>query len=108
MRHRPGRFWRGAAIAILCIMALAFWQWRNVARVIIVTAADSLAGVNVTLGHMTLGSKAVVFDDVRVTSKRDEPIATIPRLAIAYDLGDWLRGTRLFGLRAIDAYSPHV
>ncbi|HVR46960.1 MAG TPA: translocation/assembly module TamB domain-containing protein [Candidatus Binatia bacterium] len=108
MKRRPGRLWWTAAIAVLCIVGLAFWQWQNLARRGIIAAADAFTGMRVSVDRMTLGANRAVFEDVRVTSKRDEPIATIPRLAVAYDLGDWLGGKRLFGLRSVVADSPHV
>jgi len=58
---------------------------------------------------MLLASDRAVFEDVRITSLRNEPIAEIPRLEVAYDLRDWLPGgKRLYGLKAVDAASPHV
>ncbi len=109
MKRRRGRPWWGvAAIAILFIIGLGVWQWQSLARLGIVAAADAVTGVRVAFGHVALGAHEAVFDDVRVTSKRNEPIATIPRLTVAYDLRDWLSGKRLFGLRAVEADSPHV
>jgi hypothetical protein len=94
---------------ILSIAALAFWQRQTLARFAIVATADAMAHVRLSFGAMTLGSNRVAFDDVRVTSTRGDPIAEIPRLAVAYDLRDLLPGgKRLFGLREIDADSPHV
>ncbi|MBV8499714.1 MAG: translocation/assembly module TamB domain-containing protein [Candidatus Eremiobacteraeota bacterium] len=78
------------------------------ARLAVGAAANAFAGVHVTFAHMTFGSGRAVFDDVRVTSKRNEPIAVIPRFTVTYNLGDWVAGRRLFGLRTIEADSPHV
>ncbi len=109
MKRRRGHFWWGGAIAILCIIGLAFWQWRNVARFGILAAADAFTQTRISVGGMTLGANRSVFEDVRVTSQRDEPIAAIPRLAVEYDLRELLPGgKRLLGLRAVDAESPHV
>ena len=47
--------------------------------------------------------------DVRVTSFRNEPVAEIAQLDIAFDLRDLFPGgRRLFGLRAVDVESPHI
>jgi autotransporter translocation and assembly factor TamB len=65
--------------------------------------------MGVSVGRATLGANRAVFEDVRVASKRDEPVAAIPRLTVEYDLRDWLPGgKRLFGLRFVEADSPHV
>ncbi len=109
MKRRRGHFWWGGAIAILCIVGLGFWQWRNVARFGILAAADAFTQTRISVGGMTLGANRSVFEDVRVTSQRGEAIAAIPRLTVEYDLRELLPGgTRLLGLRAVDAESPHV
>jgi hypothetical protein len=110
MRHvRSRRRWGYLAIGILCILALALWQWRAAARFAIIAMGESVAHVHLSFGHMLLASDRAVFDDVRVTSLRSEPIAEIPRLEIDYDLRDLLPGgKRLYGLKAVNAESPHV
>ena len=109
MRRRRGHFWWGAAIAILCIIGLAFWQWQNLARVGILAAADAFTGTLISVDRMTLGANRAVFEDVRVASTRDEPIAAIRRLTVEYNIRELLPGgKRLLGLRAVDADSPHV
>ncbi len=108
-RTRKSRLRAATAGLVLCVAAFALWQWQTLARWAIAAAAANLAQVNVTIGHMQLGSSRAVFDDVRVASFRREPIATIPRLSIAYDLRDlfpW--GKRLFGLQAVDVDSPRL
>ncbi len=109
MRRRPGRLIWGAAIAVLCVIGLLFWQRQNLARLGVLAAADAFTGTRISVDRMTLGANRAVFEGVRVASKRDEPIAAIPRLAVEYDLRDLLPGgKRLFGLRSVEADSPHV
>ncbi len=109
MKRRRGHFWWGAAIAILCIIGLASWQWQNLARFGILAAADAFTGTRISVARMTLGANRAVFEGVRVASTRDEPIAAIQRLTVEYDLRELLPGgKRLLGLRAVEADSPHV
>ncbi len=109
MRSRSRPWWAAGAIAILCIVALVLWQWRTLARLAVGAVAQSAAQVHVSFRRLDLGRGQADFRDVRVTSLRDEPIAQIPRLLVAYDLHDLLfGGTHLFGLKAIDAESPRV
>lgn len=109
MKRARSRWWGAAAIGVLCIIALALWQWQTLARLAIVATADAVGNVRFSFGRMSLGSNQAVFDDVRVTSQRDEPIAQIERLSISYDLKELLpSGKRLYGLHAIEADSPHL
>ncbi|HEY6327078.1 MAG TPA: translocation/assembly module TamB domain-containing protein [Candidatus Cybelea sp.] len=109
MKRRPGRLWWGAAIAVLCIIGLAFWQSQNLARLGILAAADAYTGTRISVARMTLGANRAVLEGVRVASTRDEPIAAIPRLSVEYDLRELLPGGKRFsGLRSVDAESPHV
>ena len=106
---RSRRRWGYVAIGVLCVLALALWQWRAAARFAIIAMGESVAHVHLSFGRMLLASDRAVFEDVRVTSLRNEPIAEIPRLEVAYDLRDWLPGgKRLYGLKAVNAESPHV
>lgn len=89
-RRRGGRFWGAVACALLLLVAVAIWQWETLARWAIVTTVERMADVRLTLGPMTLRTDRAVFENVRVTSLLDEPIATIARLSIAYNLRDLL------------------
>jgi translocation and assembly module TamB len=110
MRRARGRRWWGlAALALLCTVALALWQWQALARLVIVAGAERLAQVRLSYGDATLGIDRAVFYDVRVTSLRGEPIANVSRLSVEYDLRTMLfGGDRRFGLKALDLDSPHV
>jgi autotransporter translocation and assembly factor TamB len=108
-RMRVRRGWGAAAIVVLCIVALAIWQWQVLARFALVTTADSIAHVRISFRQMTLRLDHGVFDDVRIASLQNEPIAEIPRLTVSYDLKDLFPGgRRLFGLKSVEADSPHV
>ncbi|MGC1380844.1 MAG: translocation/assembly module TamB domain-containing protein [Candidatus Baltobacteraceae bacterium] len=108
-RTRGGRVWGAVTIALLLLAGLAIWQWETLARWAIVAAVEHFAGVRVSFGPMTLAPDRAVFEDVRVESLRDEPIAEIARLVIAYDLRDLFPGgQRRFGLKAVDVETPHV
>jgi TamB, inner membrane protein subunit of TAM complex len=100
--------WGATAVVVLCFVALFFWQWRNLARVAIGAAAAAVAHVDLTFDNLNVGLDRAVFDGVRVTSFRGEPIASIDRLSLSYDLRDLFAGRRLFGLTAVDAHAPHV
>lgn len=109
MKRERGRLLRGVTAALLLgIIALFLWQWQNVARLAIGAAAAAVAHVDLSFENLTIAPDRAVFDRLRVTSFRGEPIATIDRLAVAYDLRDLFTGRRLFGLAAVDADTPHV
>lgn len=108
-RTRRARWWAATAIALVCLALLAVWQREALARIAIVAGARALAGVNVSFGDARFGAAHVTLKDVRVTSTRNEPIAEIPRLDVAYDLRDLFPGgRRLYGLKALNVESPHV
>lgn len=96
-----------AGIVVLCIALLA-WQWPTLVRLAIITGAQTIANVYVTFGNARIGLRGAVFEDVHVTSRRNEPIATISRLNLTYNLRDFLGGRRLFGLKSIDLDEPAV
>jgi TamB, inner membrane protein subunit of TAM complex len=107
MKRGRGRWY--AAVAIVALAALAFWQWQTLARLAITTQAASTGHVRLSFGAMTLTTDRAVFQDVRVTSLEGEPIAAIARLALTYDIRDLLPGgKRLYGLQSIVADSPRV
>lgn len=109
-RARNRSWWWGAAgIFVVCMMALALWQWQALARLAIVWTANAVGGFRLSFGDMALSQTSARFENVRVRSSRDEPIAEIQRVRVEYNLRDLLPGgTRLFGLKAIDVQSPHV
>src|SRR5579862_4327546 len=108
-RIRPGRWWAAAVIALLCIALLAFWQRQAVARLAIVAGARALGHVNLSFDVGQFGASHATLRNVRVTSLRNEPIAEIPRIDVAYNLRDLLPGgRRLYGLEAVDVQSPHL
>ena len=108
-RTRGGRFWGAVTFALLFLVALAIWQREALARWAIVATVERLVNVRISFGPMTLRTDRAVFEEVRVTSLRDEPIATIARLSIAYNLRDLLPGgQRRFGLKGIEAATPHL
>src|SRR5579862_7134350 len=107
-RTRRARWWAATAIALVCLALLAVWQRQAIARVGVVAAARTLAHVNLSFSDAHFGATHATLDDVRVTSTRNEPIAEIPRLDVAYDLRDLFAGTRLYGLTGLDLESPHL
>ncbi len=110
MKHtRPGRWWAAAAIVLVCLGLLAFWQRQAVARLAVITAARTYAHVNVSFGDARFDASHVTLKDVRVTSVRNEPIAEIARVDVAYNLRDLFPGAgRLYGLKALDIETPRV
>ncbi|HEY2473866.1 MAG TPA: translocation/assembly module TamB domain-containing protein [Candidatus Cybelea sp.] len=109
MKQKRGRIFAGTAIVLLAVVALGLWQWERIARAIIVNAVASFANVHVSFGDMRLRWSSASFDNVVVTSFHDEPIATIARLFITYQLRDLLPGgKRLFGLTGLTVDGPHV
>jgi autotransporter translocation and assembly factor TamB len=110
MRRARGRRWWGlAALVLLCIVALAFWQWQTLARLVIVAGAERIAHVRLAYRDAMLGTDRAVFNDVRVTSLRGEPIADVARVALMYDLREMLfGGGRLFGLKSLELDTPRV
>ncbi|MBV9232773.1 MAG: translocation/assembly module TamB domain-containing protein [Candidatus Eremiobacteraeota bacterium] len=104
------RQWLWWAFGIACFTtALALWQWQVISRGAIGLAVDAFAGVRFTYSDLSLAPDRATFRNVVVTSRRDEPIATIPLLRVGYVMRDWLPGgTRLFGVSSVEAQSPHV
>jgi autotransporter translocation and assembly factor TamB len=108
-RKERRRLWGAAAIALACIVALALWQWQALARLAIVAAVEATVHVRLALANATLGWNRAVLENVSVTSFRGEPIATVRRLSLEYNLRDLLPGgSRLFGLKSVDVDSPRV
>lgn len=103
------RWWAVVTIALFCLFLVALWQWQSLARVLIVAGAEKLAQVRLSFERSQIGTDRAVFENVRVTSFRNEPIAQIRRLEVAYDLRDLLPGgRRLYGLQFAEVDSPHV
>lgn len=99
----------GLAMALLAIVALALWQWKALVRFAVTATAASVGHVALSFDPITLTLDRAVFENVRVTSAQGEPIARIDRITLTYDLRDLLPGgKRLFGLKSVDANSPHV
>lgn len=98
-----------AVLALLAIVALAFWQWQALARMAIAAVVASVAHVRVVYGPTALSSDRATFDDLRIEAFDGEPIATIGRLELAYDLRDLLPGgKRRYGLEHVAVYSPRI
>jgi len=106
-RNRASRWW-GAAL-LLCAVAFAFWQRQALARLVIVAGADVFTHARLSFASSQITLDHALFNDVRLRSLRDEPVADIARLELSYDLRDLLPGGhRLFGVKAVEADSPHV
>ncbi len=110
MKRTPQRRWWTAAVLVLfCAVLVALWQWQALARLAIVAGAQTFVHVRLSFGRMQIGADRAVFENVRVTSFRNEPIAQIPRFELSYDLRDLLPGgRRLYGLKSVEADSPRV
>jgi hypothetical protein len=90
-------------------MALAFWQSQALARLAIVAGIEAFTHVRVAFETSKVTANDASFRGVRITSFRNEPIAEIARLDVAYDLRDLLPGgNRRFGLKAVEIDSPHI
>ncbi len=100
--------WRATGLVVLCLVALVLWQWQNLARLAIGAAAAAVAHVDLSFERLTIAPGRAVFENLRVRSFRDEPIASIDRLSLAYDLRDLFAGRRLFGLKAVELEKPHL
>ena len=109
MKQGRARVYVAVAMGLLCIAAIASWQRQTLARLAIAAAAASFAQMRVSFGSMHLTTQQAAFENVRVTSLGDEPIATIARLSLTYDLRDLLPGgKRLYGLKSVTVDSPDV
>jgi hypothetical protein len=109
MRQRRARLWGALGIALLVLAALAFWQRQALARFAITSAIGAFAHVRVAAKSFEVGPTRTVLQGVTLTSSRGEPVGTIGRLEVTYDLRDLLPGgTRLFGLQSVAIDSPHV
>ena len=108
-RSRTSRRWAAVAALLLCAMAVAFWQRQALARLAIVAGVEVFAHERLSFASSQITLHHALFEGVRVRSLRDESVADIARLELSYDLRDLLPGgRRLFGLKAVEADSPHV
>lgn len=97
------------AVLVLCAGPLAFWQRQTLARLAVIAAVEAFAHERIAFDDAQVGLSGAIFRGVRVTSFRDEPVADIARFEVSYDLRDLLPGgRRMFGLRAVEADSPHL
>jgi len=109
MKSKRVRGYIGSAVVLVAIVALGVWQLKALARFAITATAASVAHVALSFDPITLTLDRAVFQNVRVTSMRAEPIARIDRIVLTYDLRDLLPGgKRLFGLKSVDFDSLHV
>ncbi|MBV9333694.1 MAG: translocation/assembly module TamB domain-containing protein [Candidatus Eremiobacteraeota bacterium] len=108
-RTQAGRWWAAAAIVLLSLALLSFWQRQAVAQMALIEAARTFAHVNLSFRSARFGASHATLENVSVTSQRNEPIAEIARVEVAYNLRDLFPGAaRLYGLKALDVESPHV
>jgi hypothetical protein len=108
-RMQKRRWWGASAIALLCLVTLALLERQALARFAIVAGLEAFAHVRVTFGASEVTTHEASFQDVRIASFRNEPIAEIPRLDVAYDLRDLLPGgRRRFGIKDVEIDSPHL
>ncbi|HEX3670916.1 MAG TPA: translocation/assembly module TamB domain-containing protein [Candidatus Cybelea sp.] len=108
-RAQLRRIWSATAIALLCIVAAAWWQRQTLTRLAVIAGVEAIAHVRISFDRSAFGLSGADMQGVRVTSLRGEPIAQIARLQLAYDLNDLLPGgKRRFGLQRIDANAPAI
>ncbi len=109
-RARGSRRWGiGLALAVVCcLVALAAIGRQAIARAAIIGLAPLVAHVHLALDSSYVSLSGADFSAVRVTSLRDEPIASIDRLSIRYNVHDLLAGRRLFGLEDVAIVQPRV
>jgi autotransporter translocation and assembly factor TamB len=103
--HRAGAI--GAVAAAVALIIFAFHA--AIARAVVAEAAGLATGTNVSLGATELGWHRALLRDVRITSKAGEPIVTIARVEVTYDLRDVLPGgTRRYGLESVELERPQL
>ena len=106
-RARRRRIWGAAAIALLCIVAVAWWQRQALARLVVIAGVEAVAHVRISFDRSEFGLRGADMQGVKVISLRGEPIARIERLQLAYDLHDlYPGGKRRFGLQSVDVNGP--
>ncbi len=94
---------------MLAVAALAWWQRQAVARLIVIAGVEAIAHVRVSVERSMVTASRAEFDTIAVTSRGGEPIATISRLELAYDMRDLFPGgKRRFGLKSVAVDSPHL
>jgi len=108
-RSTVRRTFAAGAAAVLVVTAVVIWQFPALARIVAGVVASNALHANVTFGRVSLTAQSAVLEDARILSIRDEPLATIDRISIAYSLRDLLPGSkRLFGLRNVEVYAPRL
>jgi autotransporter translocation and assembly factor TamB len=95
------------AVAIVVTLIAAFRQ--PIAAYTIPKIVGSVTGTSVTFASMELHTTHATFKGMKVTSRRGQLIAYIPRVQMMYALRDLLPGsTHLFGLHAVFIDHPQV
>ena len=103
----PG--WTAGIVLVLCLLVLAVIFGHAIVRFALVTIVEMVTSTRITSETMDISIDRLVATGLNIRSKRDEPVATIRRLDVAYNLRDLLPGgSRLFGLRSIEIDDPHV
>jgi hypothetical protein len=105
------RLVRGGVGAIIILGVLAFFAfaWQPLVRFVIVSTVAQVGHVHLALGKTDVTLGRATLDDLRITSWQGEPIATIDRLRLDYDLREMFgKNARLFGLQRIEVDRPRV
>lgn len=107
-RGQQRRIWGAAAIVLVCIVAIGWWQRQGAARLIVIAGVETLAHVRISFERSHVTANHAAFDGITVTSFHGEPVAAIAHLELAYDWHDLLAGKRRFGLKYVAVESPHL
>lgn len=103
---------RAAVLLAFVVLAIAVGIalfGHAIASAIVADVAGAATGTRVSFATMRLSTSEATFTGLRVRSRSGEPIATIARLDVTYDLRDLLPGsTRKYGLRGIVLDDPQL
>lgn len=106
LRSRPATA-IAATLLALCVAVAVFHH--AIACAIVAEVAGAATGTRVSFSAMELTPSRLSLDGVRVLSKTGQPIATIARLEVRYNLRDLLLGsTRKYGLRSVEIVDPRL
>jgi autotransporter translocation and assembly factor TamB len=109
--RRRSRFRRaGIAGGIVVAVALLVFLFRGpILSELVAEAASIITGTRISFASLQISSSHLRLRGVRITTKSGDPIATIARVDVGFDLHDLMTRTkRQYGLRSVSVVDPNI
>ncbi len=108
MRMRTWQKWLvGIAAACALIVLTIAIAFQPIARASAATIARAM-GFKLAYDSLSIHSGEVIAKNLRVSTTKGEPVASIASLDVKYSLGEALRNTRMYGLQSFDVEQPRI